>query len=466
MTQDLKPYPAYKDSRAPWLGQVPEHWAQLALWTVSTRRAERNPGNLPLLSVFLNLGVIPYEQGGGQVHAPSIDLSSYQLVQPGDFVLNNQQAWRGSVGVSRYRGIISPAYIVLRLSTRLEASFANYLMRSPRMVDQFVVASKGVGDIQRQIYWPYLRLVQVPLPPLPEQAAIVRFLDHYDHLIRRYLRAKRKLIALLNEQKQAIIHRAVTRGLDPSVRLKPSGVEWLGDIPEHWEVVPNRSLMSPRKQIVGDRSGEFTLLSLTLRGIVPRDLDNPQGKFPSDFATYQVVEPADLVFCLFDMDETPRTVGMATVRGMVTGAYTVFHCSDPDTARFLHLFYESLDELKGLRPFYTGLRKVVRTSTFLSIRVAIPPKNELSQILSLVALEITELETAIGRVQREINLVREYRARLIVDVVTGKLDVREASANLPEEPEETEELEEAESADGEFEDEEAGSEADTAEVLA
>jgi type I restriction enzyme S subunit len=180
--------------------------------------------------------VIPYGEGGGQVHAPSLDLSNYQVVFPGGFVLNNQQAWRGSVGVSRQYGIISPAYIVLRLSRTLNPKFANYLVRCPRMVDQFVAASKGVGDIQRQIYWPYLRRVQVPLPLPDEQSAIVRFLDHADRRIRRYIRAKQKLIKLLEEQKHAVIHRAVTRGLDPNVRLKPSGVQWLGDVPEHWEV--------------------------------------------------------------------------------------------------------------------------------------------------------------------------------------------------------------------------------------
>ena len=236
MIANLQPYSEYKDTGIPWLDQVPKHWEQHALWTVSKLRSERNPGNLPLLSVFLDRGVIPYGEGGGQVHAPSLDLSKYQVVSPGDFELNNQQAWRGSIGISRHHGIISPAYIVLRLSARLDPVFANNLMRCPRMVDQFLAASKGVGDIQRQIFWPFLPTVQVAIPNSDEQFAIVRFLDYANCRLERAIRAKRKVIALLHEQKQAIIHRAVTRDLNPTVPLKPSGIPWLGDIPKHWEL--------------------------------------------------------------------------------------------------------------------------------------------------------------------------------------------------------------------------------------
>src|SRR4051812_6775582 len=127
MIESLKPYAELRPSGDRLLGQIPNHWSQKHLWSISNPRVERNPGGLPLLSVFLDRGVIPYGEGGGQVHAPSLDLSNYQVVCPGDFVLNNQQAWRGSVGVSRHHGIISPAYIVLRLNGELIPEYANYL---------------------------------------------------------------------------------------------------------------------------------------------------------------------------------------------------------------------------------------------------------------------------------------------------------------------------------------------------
>ena len=121
--------------------------------------------------------------------------------------------------------------------------------------------------------------IDIPIPPLSEQAAIVRYLDHVDRRIRRYVSAKRRLIALLEEEKQAVINQAVTRGLDPNVRLKPSGVEWLGDVPEHWDLVPNRSLLKIEKDVAGSRAIDYTLLSLTKQGIIARDLENPQGSF-------------------------------------------------------------------------------------------------------------------------------------------------------------------------------------------
>jgi type I restriction enzyme S subunit len=265
-----------------------------------------------------------------------------------------------------------------------------------------------------------------------------------DRRIRRYIRAKKKLIELLNEQKQAIINCAVTRGLDPNVRLQPSGVEWLGDVPEHWVLVPNRALLRIKKDVVGSDSGDYTLLSLTKRGVIPRDLENPEGKFPTSFDTYQAVEPGDLIFCLFDIDETPRAVGLAMMAGMVTGAYTMFACADPAAVEFVYLLYLAMDNGKHLKPLYTGLRKVITKSTFLSAKMPLPPPPERRAIVDHVRTATRQADNAIERAEREISLLREYRTRLFADVVTGKLDVREAAEKLPDRPEELEAFEDAE----------------------
>lgn len=214
VTRGLNHDAPLKDSGIPLLGNIPQHWEQQALWTLSKLRTERNPSNLPLLSVFLNRGVIRYEDGGGQVHAPSLDLSNYQVVRVGDFVLNNQQAWRGSVGVSCHDGIISPAYIVLQLSTRLDSRYANYLMRSRAMVDQFVTASKGVGDIQRSVFWPFLRMVQVPLPMLEEQICIVQHLETVTAGLSTSISRFEREIELLREYRTRLIADVVTGKLD------------------------------------------------------------------------------------------------------------------------------------------------------------------------------------------------------------------------------------------------------------
>lgn len=217
VTRGMDPDVLLKPSGVPWLGNIPKHWGQQSLWTLTKVRTQRNPGGLPLLSVFLDQGVILYKNGGGQVHAPSLDLSSYQVVQVGDFVLNNQQAWRGSVGVSRYDGIISPAYIVLSLSKRFNPRFANYLMRSRVMVDQFVAASKGVGDIQRQVFWPFLRMVQVPIPAMAEQEAIAEKLDIETEALEGSIAALTKEIEFLIEYKTRLVADVVTGKLDVSI---------------------------------------------------------------------------------------------------------------------------------------------------------------------------------------------------------------------------------------------------------
>ena len=214
VTRGLHPDVPLKPSGIPWLGDIPKHWEQHSLWTLTKLRTERNPENLQLLSVFLDRGVIRYEEGGGQVHAPSLDLSNYQVVMQGDFVLNNQQAWRGSVGVSSHHGIISPAYIVLKLSQKLNSAFANYLMRCRAMVDQFVAASKGVGDIQRQVFWPFLRMVQVPVPKLEEQMKIVEFLNNETRSLNTAIARTEREIALMQEYRTRLTADLVTGKLD------------------------------------------------------------------------------------------------------------------------------------------------------------------------------------------------------------------------------------------------------------
>ena len=228
MIANLKPYPTYRDSRVEWLGDVPEHWVVPPLFALTRPKKNINCPGLELLSVYLNLGVVKFsEVAEKRTNPTSEDLSKYQAVEPGDFVLNNQQAWRGSVGVSRYNGIVSPAYLVLSIGKSLIPKFANYFFRDRAMVNQYLICSKGVGSIQRNLYWPHLKRVSILVPSLSEQTAIVRYLDYIHQRIRRYISTKQKLIKLLEEQKQAIIHQAVTRGLDPSVPMKssaPSGL--------------------------------------------------------------------------------------------------------------------------------------------------------------------------------------------------------------------------------------------------
>jgi len=193
---------------------VPEHWYVPRLHSVAKIRSERNRPDLQLLSVFLGRGVIRYGEGSGQVHKPSLDLSGYQVVHQGDFVLNNQQAWRGSVGVSPHHGIISPAYLVLAMSASIGPGYAKWLLASRPMVAQYVVASKGVGDIQRDVHFPWLKNTRLLIPPLPEQQAICDYLDEKTAKIDTAISAAKRQIELLQEYRTRLIADVVTGKLD------------------------------------------------------------------------------------------------------------------------------------------------------------------------------------------------------------------------------------------------------------
>ena len=241
MSTDLGPYPEMKDSGVPWLGEVPEHWEILPNRAVFNEVKERDRPDAEMLSVTITKGVIRQHallEDSSNKDSSNQDKSAYKLVRPGDIAYNKMRAWQGALGVSEYQGIVSPAYVVQRPREDIDPRYIHYLLRTPAFAKEAERWSYGITSDMWSLRPEHFKMIYSCLPSLPEQAAIVRFLDHADRRIRRYIRAKQKLINLLEEQKQAIIHRAVTRGLDPNVRLKPSGVPWLGEVPEHWEVKP------------------------------------------------------------------------------------------------------------------------------------------------------------------------------------------------------------------------------------
>jgi type I restriction enzyme S subunit len=204
-------------------------------------------------------------------------------------------------------------------------------------------------------------------------------------------------------------------------KYKESGQSWVGQVPAHWELKPNRSLFRDVGQTVENKGEGVLLLSLTQNGLIPRDMENPTGKFPADFSTYQKVKTGDLVFCLFDVDETPRTVGISSHEGMITGAYTVVRCYDESHAKYLYWFYLSLDEAKRLKPLYKGLRKVVPAETFRSIKSPIPPRDEAVKICNFIESQVDSMNKAISSQERMIELLKERRSAIITHAVTKGL---------------------------------------------
>ena len=216
----------------------------------------------------------------------------------------------------------------------------------------------------------------------------------------------------------------MTGGLTAYAEIKDSGVDWLGKVPAHWQLVPNKTLLRRRKVLVGAHHANYRLLSLTKRGVVIRDVSTARGKFSSDMSTFQEVRAGDLVFCLFDVPETPRTVGLSAHFGMITGAYDIFECEDPLVARYLEALYIAIDDSKLLQPLYSGLRNTIPTPRFLGAKAPLPPKTEQAAIVRFLNYMIRRIQKYIRAKEKLIALLEEYKQALVHQAVTGQIDVR------------------------------------------
>ena len=202
---------------------------------------------------------------------------------------------------------------------------------------------------------------------------------------------------------------------------KDSGVEWLGDVPSHWNLIPNKYIFRLRKNVVGKRSSEYDLLSLSLKGVIKRDMENPEGKFPAEFDTYQEVKEGDFIFCLFDVEETPRTVGLSSYHGMITGAYTIFETNNVDK-KFIYYFYLNLDSNKRLKPLYKGLRNTISKETFFSFNTFIPPLSEQQKIAQFLDDKTAKIDQTVDLAEKQIALLKEHKQILIQNAVTRGLN--------------------------------------------
>jgi len=203
---------------------------------------------------------------------------------------------------------------------------------------------------------------------------------------------------------------------------KDSGIEWLGEMPAEWQLLSNKYIFNLKKNQVGKKSGNYVLLSLTLNGVIKRDMENPQGKFPAEFDTYQEVKKGDFIFCLFDVEETPRAVGLSDYDGMITGAYTVMEPVANFDRTFLYYFYLNLDADKRMRSLYKGLRNTIPKESFFSFKTFVPPLKEQTAIASFLDRKTAQIDKAISIKEQQIELLKERRQILIHQAVTQGLN--------------------------------------------
>jgi len=432
MIAGLKPYPQYKESGLPWLGKVPGHWGQRRMKSLFKERVQKGFPDEPLLAATQTKGVVRKEDYGPRTVTASKDLHLLKLVEIGDFVIS-LRSFQGGIEIAHCRGIISPAYTILAPRSEANQSYYSRFFKSPDFISSLTLFVTGIREGQN-IDYARLSRVYMPLPPAEEQASIGRFLDWANGRLEGAIRAKRKVIRLLNEQKRAIIHRAVTRGLEPNVALKPSGVPWFGDIPKHWNVMRAKYLYRE----VDERSSDGTeeLLSVShITGVTPRSQKNITMFKAASYVGHKLCRPGDLV--VNTMWAWMGALGVSTYAGIISSSYAVYRPHRPNGIVGIYM-----DGLLRSRPYIsniicrsTGLhssRLRLYPEEFLRLPLVQPPPEEQQRIGQAIQAETADLNTAISRLEREIELLLEYRTRLVADVVTGKLDVREAAARLPE----------------------------------
>jgi type I restriction enzyme, S subunit len=451
--------PCYADQTSSdvlWLGDRPLHWQVRRLKSLARIRyglgqpPREMIGGLPLIrATNVERGRIVAK---GMIHVDPTDVPTGRvaILRVGEIVVVRSGAYTADSAIVplHYDGAVT-GYDMVVTAERILPEFLAHALLSPYVQkDQLIVAS--MRSAQPHLNAEELGVSLILLPPLAEQEAIVRFLDHADRRIRRYISAKQKLIALLEEQKQAIIHRAVTRGLDPNVQLKPSGVEWLGDVSEHWEVVRNGRLFAQRNET---GFPDLPILEVSLKtGVRVREFDaSARKQVMSDREGYKKAEAGDLAYNMMRMWQ--GAVGVVPTDGLVSPAYVVAapHAG-VDSRYFAHLFRTRVycGEVDKYSRGIVKDRNRLYWEDFKRMASPHPPASEQRAIADWISDHTATIDAAQSTALALIELLREYRTRLISDAVTGKLDVREAAARLPDEVGEDEEaVDEAEAEDQE-----------------
>lgn len=431
----LRRYPAYKDSGVPWLGEIPAHWEIGPGLSAFREKKVKNTGMVENTVLSLSYGKIvvkPPEKLHGLVPA---SFETYQIVEPTDIIIRPtdlQNDWTSlRVGLARNRGIITSAYMCLRTIAPAIPDYGYLLLHAYDLMKIFY----GMGSGLRQnLDFSDLKRMPVLLPPPDEQRAIARFLEAIDRLTRRYINAQRRLIALLTEQKQALIQQAVTRGLNPDAPLKDSGVEWLGEIPAHWEVVRSRRLFSIRKEFA--RPDDIQLSATQAYGVIPQaEFEEKVGrrvvKIFMHLEKRRHVEKDDFVI---SMRSFQGGLERAWTSGAIRSSYVVLKPELSIDVDFFTYLFKSHDYIRALQATADFIRdgQDLTYENFCCVDLPLMPIDEQTAIADFISRATAGIDRGISRFSRQIDLVREYRTRLIADVVTGKLDVRGVA--LPEVP--------------------------------
>ena len=423
-------YPTYRDSGIDFLGRIPKSWMATRIANVFVeRKVFKHPDEL-LLSIDRYRGIIKQSDTGRKVRA-SKDRAAYKLIDVGDLGYNILNAFMGSVGVSRYRGIVSPAYAVARLRTEQNPWYFHYLLRIGLYQRQFNRFSYGIMYERNRLYYDRFKVIPIPVPPATDQDKIVAYLRAQDIHIARLIKAKRDLIALLIEQKLRIIDHAVTRGLDDSVSFRPSGIDWSGDVPGHWLIKPLKRWVRLNVSALGEKTDpdfEFRYVDIgsVQTGRLTKELERMRfANAPS--RARRILRKGDTIVstvrtylkAIWYIDEDASDLIASTGFAVLTPGKDV----EPE---YLAYVIQSSAFVNRITANSIGIAYPAIAETVLGrFDVAMPPSvAEQQGIVAHIKSESAPLDLAVEKAANEIKLIREYRDCLITDVVTGQVDVR------------------------------------------
>jgi type I restriction enzyme S subunit len=410
-------YPAYKDSGVGWLGEIPEHWKLVKLGQILTPVSIKNQPHLPLLSITREKGVILRSLENEEENHNYIpdDLSNYKVLGKGQFGMNKMKAWQGSYGISDYLGIVSPAYYIFELNKNIQPQYFHAAIRSNLYVSFFGSASDGVRVGQWDLSKDRMSEIPFLIPISEEQRAIAQFLDRKTALINKAIAIKEKQIELLKEHRQILIRRAVTRGLHPNVKMKDSGVEWIKEIPEHWEVKQLKFI--------------FTFLNTKRIPLSAEEREKKQGEYPYYGASGIIDYVDDYLFderTILIAEDGANLLSKSTPLAFIAeGKYWVnnhAHILKPNYLGFN--YWAELLSMIDYNIYISGAAQPKLTKERLAnISILLPEKGDLIAISTYIDQITFQFSKSLAFKVKEIEKLKEYKATLINSAVTGRIKV-------------------------------------------
>ena len=409
-----------KDSGIPWLGAIPSTWKCIRgkyILRYITKPVREDDG---VITCFRDGEVTLRSKRREEGFTMADKEIGYQGIDVGDLVVHGMDGFAGAIGISDSRGKASPVLNVL--DSKQNKKYIMYYLRSMAYGNVFLALSTGIRVRSCDLRWNKLAEIRYPVPSWEEQERITNYLDHKCEEVDRLIVDIQTQISTLEQIKRSQIAEAVTKGLVSNEPLKESGLAWIGNIPERWKVMPNKYLMKKLKLIQPVYAGE-DIISLTVNGVIKRDLENPSGKMPTSFDGYQFVYPGNLLMCLFDIDVTPRCIGLIRDFGLTSPAYSQFVLNSKADAGYYYYYYLNLDFNKDLLHLAKNQRHSLNEEQFGAIPTVVPPIEEQKAIAAYLDEKCAEIDGCIAAKKEQISTLEAYKKSVIFEYVTGKKEV-------------------------------------------